>query len=433
MQYSSELDEIAKMTLKYAKTYEPTIEPKEENKKRGIAAVIDINDIDDSLITKYSMILKGVKLKKTQAAILEYSRKDTHNKLIVTLDTGLGKTYLAIAKAMLDIALFDKGKYIFVVQNTTLEKWKKDIREVSGFDFMAISGEASEVKKLKSFRAEHKLVIMTYSALYNIDTIHWILENYKDFEGIVFDESKELANFNSAIHKIARELSNYFNTVWELNAAPAEIHPDQLIAQLSVLEGNRNLYKYKGVFIDKDGNLKNLNALTNLCRDKVIGWSRPELGLIEGYETAKFVCPTVKDKLKVIENILSIKGKNKILIYANRDENKDLLYNKFQIPYLDGRNSNIRTNIERWFNETDDSILTSNITEGLNLECDTFVFFELTTSWRQFIGRGRRGYDSNKKKNVVWLPTSLEEMQTKIYSKSEIQCLLNMVNLEPIN
>ena len=107
------------------------------------------------------------------------------------------------------------------------------------------------------------------------------------------------------------------------------------------------------------------------------------------------------DKTIRLVNRLKSEGK-KGLVYANINEIKEELWKGLasqglKVEVIDGTVSDKgdRPKVIESFTRGEIDVIVTNITTGLDLDCDYIIFYELTVNIKQMIGRAERGLKGN--------------------------------------
>lgn len=345
-------------------------------------------------------------------------------RMIISLDTGLGKTL--IASSIMNL-IPEPGKWIFMCQlNSLRQTYEKISKCLPNKVILATDSSKSAITYIMSTDIRKvDIYLVTYESFKDIDFNTWILRNKEEFIGIFLDESHNVANNTSRIHDYLKlMLEHSFKYQYFLTATPLRVSPIQFINQVSVMDPKlvRNperlammcqVYE-NGVIVG----YKNLEAIAKLLSPRYLNISREEIGCKGNYEPI-FV-PILNDtkipgkdtpnnpKIQksdpnglpiqsLVQLVLSLvrKGK-KGIIYANLNKYKSLIVKELSqfcsVGEISGRiNVQERKILQDKFNNNELQVLVINVTESLDLTCDFIIFYELTSLYKQVIGRGERG------------------------------------------
>ena len=120
-------------------------------------------------------------------------------RMMISLDTGLGKTLVAAAIMNL---ISKEGKWIFMCQlnslNQTYNKLHKCLRYKR---IVATDSSRRSMNQIMNLNMNGiDVILITYESFKDIEFNNWILRNKDRFIGIFLDESHNVANNTSRIH-----------------------------------------------------------------------------------------------------------------------------------------------------------------------------------------------------------------------------------------
>jgi superfamily II DNA or RNA helicase len=374
---------------------------------------------------------------------------------VVSLDTGLGKTLLAIAH-MLCVRNVRNSKTVYVCEKDSFVGVSEKIRCYSDLSFSCIDGSAESLSKLSRQVLARDVLVVSFEAMRTLKLNSYILTNIYFYRHLIVDESHKLGNEDSFIHRVIAELGKYMLTHHQMTATPVRVSPVQIINQIVAIDptyvSSRDAYsfiKYDDVY-GKVVGFKNLDKLVELIVYRYVSFTRSELGMKgkyypkidDCYPTDEQMKLTPSEWLSVVRNdpeseqmrkcitrVSSYVSDGKIgLIYCNTNKNKALLVQLLsargmRVGLIDGKFSteSSKEEAQHKFCNGQLDIIVSNITTGRDLACDFIYFYEMTLDWKQFIGRGERGL-VGRDMDIVWSITyrSYEEefFKNNIYNRS---------------
>jgi superfamily II DNA or RNA helicase len=402
-------------------------------------------------------ILRGIEFEDFQTTLLAWSV--ISRSCLITLDTGLGKTLLATAYMQFVSERFKrKKKFIYVCELGSMEQTLDKIRKHSGFRCVSVTGENEAIHNIVELGIDNfDVIVITYQGLLNF-VLNQFLVTFKDsFIGIIVDECQHLGNETSLTSRIAKSMCKRFDYKLFLSATPFRTRPEQYLRILHILDDNlvtnvEEMIKHYRIK-DDDGNVvsyKDLDQLEENLFLKVVGYTRKELGLDGKHVPKAYLVEstgeeqkaTRKDMLRVIKGnssggcfktlvnvLLRFKSQSKKgLIYCNTNENKRMLLEGLQgegfaVGVIDGSLTKRRERpaIQREFAEGKYDVVITNITTGLDMQCDFILFWEMTLDFKQMIGRGERGL-SGTNMDIVFIlakdTVELEYFKENVYSRS---------------
>lgn len=374
-------------------------------------------------------IVKGVELDWFQTYAL------MHNIItkgsIISLDTGLGKTLVAIGYINYRHAVAPSNKTIYICERSNFEATLAKICRHSSVRVIGTTAENHVMwsQFLSKYPTEYDVIVLTYQAMNDKHVNDYLFDNKHLFQTLIIDESHKVSNRTSLINNIVRGMSKYVEHKMFLTATPLRISPRQIINQIDMIDRTyfEDVERYSRSFEihDEMGGVighKNLDNLAANIIPRYVGYTREELGLKGQYKlqlilanpsehhldvTRADINPVIKgDKdgdaltqtLKTIQQ-LTQEGK-KGLVYANTNQNKQMLIDSLtqediSCALIDGSNRDRRTLTQNRFNNDELQVVVTNITTALDLQCDFVLFYELTVDHKQMIGRGERGLKGN--------------------------------------
>lgn len=346
-------------------------------------------------------------------------------KCIISFDTGMGKTLIGAALMNIETS---GGKWLFVSKNNNLSQNVAKLRRLL-FNKKVVSTTCKDDDlKLFLLNSGHADVyVITFEALTSFALTHFLFENRKSFAGIIVDESHNIGNMGSQRSEMIKHmLRNCFEYQYFLTATPLTIDPIQILNQLNILDQElipdpEELAMHFTTY--KTGTITgyhHLDKLADYIGERYVNITRESQGMRGDYKPQLIIAKHDED-LQKLQNPFSIKeiksnpkcmsvialktvvkknlekGK-KGLIYANLEIYKSMLVDELskicRVTRLDGTVSNSDKDIVvKDFNDGEYDVLVSNLTEGRDMNCDYIIFYEMTSLFKQFIGRGERGLE----------------------------------------
>lgn len=421
---------------------------------------LDKIDVLNSLIHRRNYapiggILNDIELEWFQNICLSWSL--IVKNCVVTLDTGLGKTIVATAYMRYVTNLTGK-KFIYVCERGALEQTASKITKYSGLKCIKFTGEKEVVEEniLKGITGVD-VILITYQALQSFTLNQYLVSNIDKLVGLVIDECQHLGDRTSITTRICKSISNNFQYKLFLSATPFKVKPEQFLSVLNVLDRTfvPSIDDTIREFAVKDESGKiieydNLDVLQDRLKLKVIGFTRKELGLKGKYNVKAIIANPSKEEREAVnlnmwkvikgnpnndnfERLCSFLNERRMfnkkgLIYCNTNSNKNMLRTYlaergFKVAVIDGTltKKSDRPLIQQAFSNNEYDVLITNITTGLDLQCDFVLFWELTLDFKQMIGRGERGIKGNNLEIVFILTKDTVEIsyfEKNVYRRS---------------
>lgn len=371
-----------------------------------------------------SRILNGYTLSDYQCFVIAYSF--LRKRMIISLDTGLGKTL--VAAAIMQILKNQNKTWLYICQLNSVNQTVKKLSDaLPNFNIVCTDCKSDSLRQMFKQNLEKvDVLILTYDAFRNLDMNNWILYNRELFIGIVLDESHNVANKSSQIHDFLKLMMRHsFPYQYCLTATPLRVNPDQFIHQVNLIDPktvpdpNKLAMMFKVYENNTFVGYKDLTRLEQILSSRYISVTRQEVGA-KGKYNPKFIplknvhdpdfamtpeSPKIQKAdrngipietlIKLVKEKLA-KGE-KGIIYANLNKYKSAIMSRLsefcRVREISGRISktSVRTQIQNEFNNNELDVIVLNVTESLDLTCDFIIFYELTSLYKQVIGRGERG------------------------------------------
>lgn len=372
--------------------------------------------------------------------------------VILSLDTGLGKTLIACAVMNWYKKAFPHLKWIYLVERNNYEQTLNKLRQHTDLAVVGTTGESDAIVDafVKTDIDTIDCVVLTYEAIRSLSVNKYLFRERRFFKNLIVDESHNLGNISSQVYKLVRALCVNMEFKMFMTATPLKVSPRQMIAQYEML--NREAFQetdYEGYarqFEVRDdlGKVVDYQFLDELAHDiqlHYVNFTRDELGLKGKYRVRLRMCDSPMDlavadikrselarelksrpncnalaKLKdeCLEHIFD--GK-KGLVYANQNAIKDAVGKALadaglKVEIVDGRSVNRkrREQILNLFKAGEIDVVVTNITAGLDLPCDFIIMYELSVDIKQLIGRAERGLQGNSIDLSFYITKDSEEI-----------------------
>ena len=381
-----------------------------------------------SYVPELKTVVKDIELSDFQTRALAFSL--VNRKTICSLDTGLGKSLIA-AGFINVIAQSEFGKTVMIVPSFTVNQMLSKLnKHLFNLKVVATDNQAANVEAVVMLdEYAWDVLVVSYEAFSNYRLQQYLLALREYISTLIVDESQLLANLEGETSLLMQAMCESMDYVLFLTATPIRVNVEQFINQLCCL--NPNIFgKYRKAasiyFTERDDvgkpvGVKNLMILLEMIKLNYISITRKSLNLKGNYRTKALLVEPTEYDLKVSRSNLfeGIKGRKdsdavrvlvnqlnqyralgkKGIVYCNRNANKKMLSevfreNNLRHAILDGSVSNTRKKkdieMERFNNDELDVVIT-NLSVGLDLDCDFIIFYEMTFDYKQVLGRGERG------------------------------------------
>lgn len=384
-------------------------------------------------IEELKFCVRGRVLAPFQTRLLAYAL--INKRCILSADTGLGKTGLACG--LINCVNQKQPSMKWVLICPAFNMWQT-YEELSESLYTAKVTCSDNRKGSRMFLTSLSLrdwdvAVLSYEALANMEVQQYLLDNREFIQGLIIDESQLVCNLNGTTSVLLESMSLQMEYMIMLTATPIRVNVGQFIKQIHMLDrgifgkevGNAiNYYtKYDDEF--KPVGVQHLPRLLDEISGRYISVTRNEIGLKGDYQVNPILCTPGKDYTEVDRkdvprlvkgdydgcamralyeevNRLNSKGL-KGLIYINLNENKDkvkqyLHERGIETDIFDGQHTKTKSQkekVKQRFIDGEVNCLITNLTVGVNLQCDYIIFYELTFDFKQMLGRGERGLKSN--------------------------------------
>ena len=352
--------------------------------------------------------------------------------ILVSLDTGLGKTLIATALINISRAVDPECRWIYLCQNNNL-KTTSDKLQDGLYNARVVYSNATETAILHNFfqgaAMSADVLVLPYNILINKAANDFLFLNRERFKGKICDESQVIGNSDSYTHKLVAGLLKQSEYSYMLTATPLRISPAQLINQLAILDRQafqgvnikaylQNFMRYEnGEFVGWENleqmeedilfnyisfTRKDLQMKGNYHVEIVWCDPKPEYLELQRMDTFSEICgdpegPSIKALVELVEKKADAGQQG--LIYVNRNVTKDLVKDKLEekgirVGILDGYHTSTDEKKEvqhKAYLARELDVLITNVSTGKDLPSDYICFYELTFDFKQMLGRGERG------------------------------------------
>lgn len=396
-----------------------------------------LNDLltkhENGYIEELKYCVKNRVLAPFQTRLLAYAL--INKRCILSADTGLGKTGLACGLINAVNQKQPSMRWLLICPAFNMVQTYEELCD-SLYTAQVVCSDNRKGSRMfltsLSLR-DWDVAVLSYEALANMEIQKYLLENRELIQGLIIDESQLVCNLNGTTSVMLESMSLQMEYMIMLTATPIRVNVGQFIKQIHMLDrdifGNEvgnaiNYYtKYDDEF--KPVGVEHLPRLLEEISGRYISITRSELNLKGSYTVNPILCTPNKDYSDVdrkdvprlvkgdydgcamqalYSEVSKMESKGlKGLIYVNLNENKDKVqrYLKdrgIETDVFDGQHTKTKVQKEKVksrFINNEVNCLITNLTVGVNLQCDYIIFYELTFDFKQMLGRGERGLKSN--------------------------------------
>lgn len=366
----------------------------------------------------------GKTLKKDQLAAVMYTL--LVKQLIISFDTGLGKT--VIASSLINLVTEKGAKALFILKRTTLDEMLKKIKESAKPSLRcgSITNESSVIDRMIVRQQVEvcDLLVISSDSLSNHLVNDYLFKNRDKIRIVIIDEMHLFANMESAESRLMSAIVQKAEYAVALTATPFQRDIIQLINTAYMLNDSifgglkpRRVYNMFSVY--RDGKLvdyKNLDELKRVLKPIMFNVTREMLNVkLDKKCKINIVEPEPEWlNLKGIPAVKAIKGNinaqpyyklcqlltehillgRKGIVYINLNDIKEMVFSRlkelgYRVGLIDGsvsiKREHARTKAMYKSGEID--VLILNTVESADLEGDFAIFYELTQAYSQTIGR----------------------------------------------
>lgn len=392
-----------------------------------------LEELENEYIEELKYVVRGRVLAPFQTKCIAYAL--INKKCIISADTGLGKT--GIASGLINCVNQKQVGFHWVVICPAFNL-------VQTADELAESMYSSKVVSTnnQSFSIDWfinmnindwDVAVISYEALTNMKLQEYLLSIREYVQGIIVDESQLVCNLTGTASQLLKSMSIQMEYMIMLTATPIRVNVGQFIKQIHMLDSKvfgselSLAINYYTEFDEdyKPVGVRNLDRLLQKIDGKYISITRSEINLKGNYTVNPLLVTPDKDYTNVsrkdipklvkgdpdgcavralLQEVKDYKDTNlKGLIYVNLNNNKEMVKEYLTLSgisceILDGEHTKTaksKEEVKKRFREGELDCLITNLTVGLNLQCDYIVFYELTFDFKQMLGRGERGLKAN--------------------------------------
>jgi SNF2 family DNA or RNA helicase len=215
-----------------------------------------------------------------------------NDKAMVLASVGAGKTAIALT-AMQEMlsAKIVKRWLVLAPKRVCTDVWKQERDKwATGLTLSVCIGTPKQ--RLEALRSNSKVVVINY------DNIQWLIDQYLDFDGIVFDELTKLKNPSGARFKALLKVLNPLQIRWGLTGSFTSNGLEDVFGQCKIVD-QQLLGRSKGAFLQQ----------YFVCINRDFGDWQPRLGALEAVmqkiRPATFLLESTeyKDKLPPLHTI----------------------------------------------------------------------------------------------------------------------------------
>lgn len=384
-------------------------------------------------IEELKYVVKGRVLAPFQTKCIAYAL--INKKCIISADTGLGKT--GIAGGIINCVNQKQIGFHWVVicPAFNLVQTTNELTE-SMYSSKVVSTNNQSVSIdwfINMNISDWEVAVISYEALTNMKLQKYLLSIRDYVQGLVVDESQLVCNLTGTASQLLKSMSIQMEYMIMLTATPIRVNVGQFIKQIHMLDSKvfgSELSLAVNYYTEFDEDYKpigvrNLDHLLKKIDGKYISITRSEIDLKGNYTVNPLLVTPDKDYSDVnrkditrmvkgdpsgcavkalLQEVKDYKDTNlKGLIYVNLNSNKDMVKEYLTLSgiscdILDGEHTKTprsKEEVKKNFREGKLDCLITNLTVGLNLQCDYIIFYELTFDFKQMLGRGERGLKAN--------------------------------------
>lgn len=372
----------------------------------------------------FSECLNGTLLDGFQTVdILRTLLRVVDNKpVILTQDTGLGKTLIVSGVMRLLVNEVPARRFIMFVEFNQLNQTPADLRKYTGLSVLAMQATQQDIedKLLGRDFLRYQVLMLTHDCLNNPMIMNILYQNKEAYYGIIVDEAHRLSNFESSSSAfMMRAILRNYKCRIGMSATTITSNVKQL-ADLAYMFDWEN-------YSDRAELTRQMNGGYSPIKTDpyyFINRRRKDLGMEATYD--KYIhkvppmphqTPEVLGKRKVPGSDLMrlMKGKGatnqvkklvNLILSARPDQGlvyiREHAIREWVLPFLDevgikyacinGRTSlRERGHIQQKFKEGKYDVVITSVTRSLNLPADYIVFYEYCNDIQQMLGRAHRG------------------------------------------
>lgn len=343
-----------------------------------------------------------------------------NKKMLLAMDTGLGKTFTYSGAVRGLINANPEGKHILVVTRDALGQISSDVKRLTEVSIETFDGTDETVGRLRFFWQRTTIFCLTYEALRLIPVVEYLYRHLMEIMSFSIDEAHHCSNWDSSDTAfMIRSLVKWIPYSIVLTATPITSESQQYYRLMNLLDravshrrdetnSGKYLSRYYSVNRDDYG-LKGEYKTTLLVVDPTLDQAVPQKGIVFKKIKGVGAVNQVNTLISTVQDRIS-KGQS-VIIYIHYHDTRqwvedNMCYHGINFVSLHGRilKRDVRDEILDSFRTGKVNVLLTSVTESLNIEADVVIFYEFTTSVKQVIGRAHRGLEG-KELEVVFIIT----------------------------
>lgn len=283
----------------------------------------------------------------------------------------------------------------------------------------------------------NSIFLLTYESFRNLNLVLFLYNHLTEIESFVIDEAHHCSNWDSSNTAfMIRALCHYVEYVVALSATPATRESQQFYRTMNILDRNISSQRnetFRGAYTDRylpvnrddydmKGNYKPLVEVVNPMAHQV--------GKVRGDVFRVIKGPGAVNQVeRLVKLVLDRKREGKaIIVYTHLHAVREWVEQHFRdagitFESLTGRvaKQEERKRILQTFADRKVDVLITSISESLNIDADTVIFYEFTTKIKQVMGRAHRGLEG-KALELIFIITrdtaEVEFFDKYIYKRS---------------
>lgn len=351
--------------------------------------------------------------------------------MVLGADTGLGKTftYSVFVRGLLNRD--PEKKHILVIIHDSIPQVPNDVAALASVPVTTITGEQSGVAKLRAQWNRSSIFMLTLESFRNPEIVLFLFHRLMSIESFSVDEAHHCNGWDSSDTAFTiRALTQYIPYVCLLTATPATRNSQQFYRLMNLVDRRLSPRrdetawgKYQERYLpvnradyDMKGNYRPVLEIVNPMQHQI--------GRVRGNIFKTFKGPgAVAQVERLVKVVLERKRQHKsVIVYVNLHAVREWVEQHFDragITYvsLTGRvtKQQDREAILQCFANREVDVLITSVSESLNIDSDTVVFYEFTTKMKQVMGRAHRGLNE-KELELVFIVTR-DSMETEFFIK----------------
>lgn len=227
-----------------------------------------------------------VKFRPMQKNLIINSLSTPNKNALITVDMGVGKTYISLGIAQLLRLAHPDKKICFVALKNKLNEYAQVLSKHLGTSVLLVTGEQPMVDRFKTDLKNHKIILTSISAWsHNIDFNLFMMKNVKEFCATFYDESEALESDGYAIFS---KFSRYVPYSYLTNATPISKDLLQTYNNLNPIKaftGSIEEFRNKYALVKKNTKVQNSKEVADIAkikedfRDYIVNFNREDLNI----------------------------------------------------------------------------------------------------------------------------------------------------------